>query len=75
MDDDTKIIAYVNGGDAIDSHPDMNFVDYLHEFEGCTWDDFHKLYYPSDVRHIMEKYQWKRTGLPFFARDYYKMEV
>ena len=38
-------------------------------------DDFHKLYYSSDVNYINEDYGWKKSGLPFFAREYYKMEV
>ena len=38
-------------------------------------DNFHKLYYSSDVNSINEDYGWKKSGLPFFAREYYKMEV
>lgn len=37
--------------------------------------NFHKLYYSSNVNRITEDYGWKKTGLPFFSREYYKMEV
>ena len=40
-----------------------------------VWDDFHKLYYSSDVNYINEDYEWKKNGLPFFAIGYYKMEA
>lgn len=69
---DYEITAEVSDGDAEDPHPDMKFSEFLEEEYGVSWNEYDENFSPSQQDAINEEYEWKKTGLPFFARDYHK---
>lgn len=69
---DYEITAEVSDGDAEDPHPGMKFSEFLEEEYGVSWNEYDGNFSPSQQDVINEEYEWKKTGLPFFARDYHK---
>ena len=66
---DYEIIAEVFDGDADDPHPDMKFSEFLEEEYGISWNDYDENVSSSQQDEITEEFEWKKTGLPFFARE------